>query len=186
MLIIYAHPNRDGHCGYILQRVTEALDKKSVPYELLDLYAIDYDPVLKSNELYSAGKKSIAPENQALQEKIKSASKFIFIYPTWWNAPPAILKGFVDRVFTSGFAFYYKNGRPKPLLVGKKASVLCSCGGPSLLWFNTGAVTFLTQGVLKFCGIQSKAFLITHATKLTAGQKSKIDRAVRSALDYLA
>ncbi len=170
----------------MLQKTVEELDKKSTPYELLDLYQINYDPVLKPHELYSAQKKEVALENQAIQEKIKKENDFVFIYPTWWNSPTAILKGFVDRVFTSGFAFYYQNGRPRPLLFGKRAVVLCSCGGPSLLWFNTGAVTFLTRGVLKFCGIKSKGFLINRAIRLTDRQMAKIDDAVAKSLSYLS
>ena len=185
MLIIYAHPNKDGHCGYMLQKTIEALDKKGLPYELIDLYAINYDPVLKPNEHYTSGHKDVSPENQIIQQKIKNEDRFILIYPTWWNAPPAILKGFVDRTFTSHFAYYYDYGIPRPLLSGK-AAVFSSTGGPSLLWFNTGAVTFLTQGVFKFCGIKSKGFLINRATRLTESQKAKIDRAVTGGLNYLA
>ncbi len=186
MLIIYAHPNKDGHCGYMLKKAVESLEKSSTPYEILDLYEINYDPVLKPNELYSSQKRETSEQTLNFQEKIKSNDKLIFIYPTWWNCPPAILKGFIDRVFTSGFAFYYKDGRPKPLLTGKKAVVLSSAGGPSFLWINTGAVRFLTKSALKFCGIESKGFLINKAIKLDDKQMVKIERAVARALAYLS
>ncbi|MEI7424758.1 MAG: NAD(P)H-dependent oxidoreductase [Candidatus Staskawiczbacteria bacterium] len=187
MLIIYAHPNKDGYCGYILQNITKRLSERNINYELLDLYAMNYDPVLKAEEHYTSGHREVSLENQKIQEKIKNESRFIFIYPTWWNSTPAILKGFIDRIFTARFAYYYKNGIPMPLLSGK-AVVLTSTGGPRLiskLYFKDGSVKFLTRDVLKFCGIKSKYFVIDRATKITDKQKEKINQKVENALNYL-
>lgn len=187
MLIIYAHPNKDGHCGYILQKTIEILEGKNISYELIDLYAINYDPALKPEEHYTSGHRKISPENKVFQEKIKNERRFIFIYPTWWNSVPAILKGFIDRIFTSRFAFYYEKIFPKALLSGK-ASVLASTGGSRIIskfYFRDGSIKFMTRDVLGFCGIKSKAFVIDNATKLTEKQKNKISKKVKSAIDYL-
>lgn len=187
MLIIYAHPNKDGHCGYILQQVLEGLAERNMSYELLDLYAMKYDPVLQPEEHYSSGYRAVSPENQTIQQTISHENRIIFIYPTWWNSAPAILKGFIDRVFTARFAFYYKYGFPRPLLSGK-AAVFTSTGGPriiSKLYFRDGSVKFLTRDVLGFCGIKSKAFVIDRATTLTDKQKKRIAKKANAALDYL-
>ncbi len=188
MLIVYAHPNKDGHCGQILHEVISGLNEKKVGYELLDLYAMNYDPVLKPEEHYTSGQREVSPENQKIQEKIKNENKFIFIYPTWWNGAPAILKGFVDRVFTARFAYYFdEKGRPKPLLSGK-AVVITSTGGPriiSWLYYKDGSAKFMTRDVLGFCGIKAKAFIIDRASQLTDRQKEKIFRKVKDALNYL-
>lgn len=188
MLIIYAHPNKDGHCGEMLKKVIEHLKEQQLNYELLDLYAMNYDPVLKPEEHYTSGHREISPENQKIQELIKNESRFIFIYPTWWSNPPAILKGFMDRVFTPRFAYYYDKGLPHSLLSGK-AAVLTSTGGPRIIskfYFNDRSTKFLTHDVLKFCGIKAKAFVVDLANKLTDGQREKINQKVKEALDYLA
>jgi NAD(P)H dehydrogenase (quinone) len=188
MLIFYAHPNKDGHCGEILRKVQEGLAEKMIDYELIDLYAINYDPVLKPEEHYTSGHRDISPENQKMQEKIKKESRFIFIYPTWWNSAPAILKGFIDRVFTSGFAFRYEKNFPKALLSGR-AVVFTSTGGPRIVskfYFRDGSVKFLTRDVLGFCGIKAKGFVIDRATKLTDKQKERINKKIGIALKYLA
>ena len=188
MLIIYAHPNKLGHCGQILKEVISGLEKKKVNYELLDLYAMNYDPVLKDDEHYTSDHREVSPENSALQAKIKNSGKFIFIYPAWWNSAPAILKGFIDRIFTARFAYYYKNGLPKTLLSGK-AAVIVSTGSPRIVTkfiYKDGSIKLLTRDTLKFCGIKAKGFVIDRATKLTDKQKSKIAKKVKSALDYLA
>ena len=55
-------------------------------------------------------------------------------YLNWWNSTPAILKGFIDRVFVAGFAFKYEGKIPKGLLTGKKAAVIMSTGAPNLFY----------------------------------------------------
>lgn len=187
MLIIYAHPNKEGHCGYILQEVVANLEKRNATFELLDLYTMNYDPVLKPEEHYTSGHRDISPENKKIQEMIRNERRFVFVYPTWWNSAPAILKGFADRVFTSRFAYYYEKGLPRTMLSGK-AAVLNSTGGPriiSKLYFKDGSVKFMTRDVLKFCGIKSKAFVIDRAIRLTDKQKERISKKVESAMNYL-
>jgi NAD(P)H dehydrogenase (quinone) len=110
MLIIYSHPNKLGHCGYILEKITDKLSSQNKSFELLDLYEINFDPRLKPEEHYTSGHKNVSPEVIEIQEKIKAHDDFIFIYPTWWGGPPAMLKGFFERVLTHGFAYYYENG----------------------------------------------------------------------------
>lgn len=124
MLIIYAHPNKSGHCGFILEQTIKALDKSGQTYRLLDLYEMNYDPVLKPEEHYTSGQKKVTPDNAAIQQLIKNETRFIFIYPTWWNSPPAILKGFIDRVMVAGFAFRYV-GRFPQRIISRQGGCFC-------------------------------------------------------------
>lgn len=132
-LIIFAHPKRDSHSGYMLEQVEKRLKAASQDFETLDLYQMNYDPILKKEELYGDNERKVATETLIIQDKIRGAKRLIFIYPTWWQAPPAILKGFIDRVFTSKFAFVYKQGMPIGLLGGKKAAVFTTTGSPRLI-----------------------------------------------------
>lgn len=187
MLIIYAHPNREGHCGFILSEVEQKLKGQEVEYEVLDLYEVNYDPVLKPEEHYTSGNRKVSDENKRIQEMIKKERRFIFIYPTWWNGAPAILKGFIDRVFTSGFAFIYEEMLPEKLLQGK-AVVFTSIRSPRIigrLYFKDSFVKFLTRDVLGFCGIKTKGFVIDRAYQLTEQQKKKISKKVFNGLWYL-
>ena len=186
-LIVYAHPSHDGHCGYLLKQVNAALAKKGAESALIDLYALGYDPVLKNNELYSAGRKEVNSQNQNFQEQIKNADFLLFIYPTWWQNLPAILKGFLDRVFTGGFGFVYKNGLPVGLLKGKKAAAFTSSGGPLLYTrFFTGSSSLkvLLKHTLGFCGMSTKGFLLGSARKVENNQK-ELDRIVTKIINYL-
>lgn len=137
-LTVYAHPNVEGHCSTILKNVETELKERKEKYEILDLYKIKFDPVLHEDELYSSGKKKEYPDVKQMQKKIKESDNLIFIYPIWWNNYPAILRGFIDRVFVSGFAFRYEkklgNMVPVGLIKGKKATIFTTSGGSGLIF----------------------------------------------------
>jgi NAD(P)H dehydrogenase (quinone) len=188
MLIIYAHPNKKGHSGYILAQIENSLKQKKIDYEILDLYKMNYDPVLKNDEHYTSGGYNISPANKKIQEKIKNNSSFIFIYPIWWNNMPAILKGFIDRVFTPQFAFIYQNKLPRGLLKNKKAAIITSTGAPRLLtrlYYQDRGIKILTKDVLKFCEVKARGFVVDRAAELSDNQKNKISKRVHQALSYL-
>ncbi|MGM0482905.1 MAG: NAD(P)H-dependent oxidoreductase, partial [Patescibacteria group bacterium] len=69
ILIIYAHPDTDGFNPRILKEVKRVLELNGESYEVLDLYEMDYDPVLKAGELYTAGNKEVSEENKGIQKK---------------------------------------------------------------------------------------------------------------------
>jgi NAD(P)H dehydrogenase (quinone) len=164
------------------------LTKRERDYELIDLYTIDYDPRLREEEHYTSGNYVISEENKIFQKKIAEAKYLIFIYPTWWQNMPAILKGFVDRVFTPRFAFRYVHNLPFGLLKGRRAVVLTSAGGPRFytrLFTRDRAMTVLVKDVLRFCGIKTKGFGIGNARSMTEKQKAKIDKIVKKAVKYL-
>ncbi|MGE0792911.1 MAG: NAD(P)H-dependent oxidoreductase [Candidatus Woesearchaeota archaeon] len=183
ILIIYAHPNKNGFCGEVLKQIL----KQNKNCEVLDLYSMKYDIILKNDELYSRNNRKVAKETKLLQEKIKQFEKFIFIYPNWWQNIPAILKGFIDRVFISDFAFKYVKGMPKGLLSGK-AIVISTCGAPkfvSTIIKGNRAVKLITDDVLRYCGIKAKGFVIGSALNLNNKRKLEIEKVVTKALKFL-
>ncbi|HBR80424.1 MAG: NADPH dehydrogenase [Candidatus Uhrbacteria bacterium GW2011_GWE2_45_35] len=187
MLIVYAHPNKKGNCGEVLCRSCEFLDKKGIEYEILDLYEMNYNPVMNQNEHYTSGGKEISLENQRIQKMFKKHKRFVFIYPTWWNNTPAILKGFLDKVFTNHFAFEYRNKIPVGLLNGK-AVVITTTGAPrpfGRIILKDRSITVVTKDTLKFCGIKSRGFIIGSCVNFNETSKGKIKKTVKKALNYL-
>lgn len=186
-LIIYAHPNHEGHNGYFLETFTKKLKQESLSFEIIDLYAEKYEASLKADELYSAGKRNISKENKIIQEKIKNSTHLLFIYPTWWQNMPAILKGFFDRVFTSGFAFRYENALPLGLLKNKKAALFTTTGGPSIyekLLIQTPSLKLAGKHILSFCGIKNRGFMLCSANNLEKNKK-EIEKIADKILKYL-
>ena len=179
MLIIYAHPHKKGHNGLILKTVTEILKKKEIKFEIIDLYQAKFNPLLKAEEVDDHG--ASTAQVKEYQSRLSQTDKLIIIYPNWWNSCPAILKGFLDRVFAAGFAFKYINGIPKPLL-SAQALVFNTSGAPWLYQkFIAGnrALKVVIKDTLRFCGIKAKGVLFGSCRHLNQNKKkitSKVEQ----------
>jgi NAD(P)H dehydrogenase (quinone) len=179
VLIVYAHPQIEGHCSYILENVIKNLDKRKIKYDLIDLYKEKYDPILHENELYTARNKHVSEINLKYQQLLKNANLRIFIYPIWWGSMPAILKGFFDKVLVGGFGFKYVNGFPIKLLKGK-AIVFSTCGAPSFFYklIDRTPIKMIKRLILGFCGIKAKFHLIGNCKIIDDKKKLKIEKMV--------
>lgn len=188
ILIVYAHPETDGHCKRILEETKKQLESQKKEYRVIDLYQIKYNPILSKEEHYTSGNYEIGKDTLVLQEEIKRCTGLVFIYPIWWVTMPAILKGFFDRVLTPRFAFKYVRGVPIGLLRDKKAVIFTSSGGPRIYyWFMIRGrqKAAIRKDILKFCGIKSKFYQIYSAKKLNDSKIEKIKRVVSKGLKYL-
>jgi len=188
MLIIYANPHKSGFSGFILENLQKKLNQKKISYEVLDLYEMNYQPALIKEEHYTSGNYKISDQNKEIQEKITNSNNLVFIYPIWWQNMPAILKGFVDRIFTPRFAFKYVGKFPMGLLKGKKAAVFTTAGSPRLianLLFGDRGIKVMTKDTLGFCGIKAKSFPVGSARELDEKQKEKMKKLVKKAVNYL-
>lgn len=193
-LIIFTHPKtKKSICSKILKGVLQSLNQKQADYEVLDLYKMNYDPVMKDLELYTSGNKEVSEENLQIQQKIKESANLIFIYPVWWGGMPAILKGFVDRVFTPNFAFKYRRDKflnfiPDKLLADKKIAVFISFGGPKFLYsliLNPVKTTarFVVFGIF---AKKIKIFDIYKANSFEAEKREKeIEKLTKKAISWI-
>jgi NAD(P)H dehydrogenase (quinone) len=187
-LIIYAHPDVNNELSFnslILKETEDFLKSKNEQCEIIDLYREKFNPILTKEELYDKDQGKMSADIKKYQQKITESQRIIFIYPIWWSTMPAILKGFFDRVFTSGFAFKYESGIPKKLLGGRTAIVFVSTGAPKIasLIFTGGRFANIIQNdILGFCGIKTKVHQFGGARKLTDNMKADIKKVVRKAL----
>jgi len=180
-LIIYVHPETKGYSSSILKEVKKNLRLKKEKFELLDLYKMNYNPVLSAKEHYSSGNKFVSKQNREIQEKITKVDNLIFIYPDWWSSMPAMLKGFIDRVFVKGFVFNYNSkGTVKKLLKGKKVLAFISHGGPRVyhLMVGEGAATLMKSAIANHCGMKAKIVNFYSAFNLTDKKRIKINKKV--------
>lgn len=106
-LIIYTHPSPTGFNAAILKEVQSNLSKKH-EVKTLDLYAENFDPILRFDQEHRRRDLHKDPEMAKYRDLITWADHLIFIFPIWWSGMPAILKGFIDRVFAADFAYSYK------------------------------------------------------------------------------
>lgn len=103
-LIIYAHPNDKSYNASILETVKENLSSKH-ELKILDLYKEKFDPVLRFDTTHRRRDLAHDVAMKDYRDLITWADQLIFIFPTWWSGMPAILKGFIERIFVAGFAY---------------------------------------------------------------------------------
>ncbi|MCI0765500.1 NAD(P)H-dependent oxidoreductase [Bacillus sp. TL12] len=157
ILIVYTHPNPSSFNASILEHVQKGLQETNHSVTLLDLYKEQFNPVLIFNEDKRRRDLAYEEETEKYRTLIKEADSLIFIYPIWWWGMPAILKGFIDRVFAAGFAYKYEGVMPKGLLIGKTAWVINTLDSP--LWYvallyRSADWVIMKKGILRFCGIR--------------------------------
>jgi NAD(P)H dehydrogenase (quinone) len=95
--------------------------------EVRDLYALGFDPLLKADERPGRGSKAPAADVAAELAALHEVRALVFVYPIWFGSPPAIIKGYVDRVLSTGFgAREVKAGTAHPLLAGARLMTFSS------------------------------------------------------------
>jgi len=127
-LIVYAHPNSGSLNHFFKQTVLVSLQDSGEEIAVRDLNEINFNPVLSLEDMNGQRMGKVADDVQTEQDFITWADRIIFIYPIWWTGMPAIMKGFIDRVFSYGFAYRYDQGVQKGLLTGKKTIIINSHG----------------------------------------------------------
>lgn len=137
--VIYAHPNPRSFTATMAAAYAQEAQARGGTAVVRDLYAMGFDPCLKLDEI--PGSAGFAPRPDIVEERslIGDADVFAFFYPLWLNAPPAILKGYLDRVFGFGFAYRHGPGGIEPALSGRKLATFSSSGAPSEWVKKTGA-----------------------------------------------
>lgn len=184
-VVIYAHPDSDGHNQKILTDVKANLTEKSIEFEVIDLYKINYDPVLFGQDSYGEKNNKVNAQNENFQKIILASDVLIFIYPVWYHSMPAILHGFMCKTFTPGFAYEHKGLFPKGLL-RKEAFVFMTLGAPLFYERLRGNVPQkLIRNALRFVGMKSRIYSIGACTKINAKKIKKIKKVVNKALSKL-
>lgn len=105
MLIVLAHPVPESFVGAIAERAAAALEASGHEVHVLDLYADDFDARLSRAEWRDRGSASTWTHLSSHVEALRWADGLVFVYPTWFGAQPAILKGWFDRVWGEGVAY---------------------------------------------------------------------------------
>jgi NAD(P)H dehydrogenase (quinone) len=138
-VVVFSHPNPKSFTATMADAYVRAARRHGHEVIVRDLYGMGFDPCLKYEEIPCD--KAPAPGADVLAERelLRDADVYALFYPFWFNAPPAMMKGYVDRVFCMGFGYAYGAGGMEPRLEGKKLLSVTSSGAP-LAWVkDTGA-----------------------------------------------
>lgn len=131
--VIVCHPAEESFTLSVAQRYAETVLKRGQEVVVRDLYRMAFDPILRDDERFGEPSEDIAREWDALD----GADVFVLVYPIWFGAPPAMLVGYIDRVFGAGRERGFGSGGE--LLAGKRLVSLTSSGS-SRAWLNEKGV----------------------------------------------
>lgn len=157
-LIIKALHRNESFLAEVTEKLTSELTYSGSKVNIRDLYAENFQPVLSRDD-FTALKNNRLPEDILReQEYLQNADLLWVIFPIWWTSMPAILKGYIDRIFLSGFAYRMKSDRLEGLLTNKKVIILNSMGMSREEYANTGMYEALRmtidKGIFEFTGMQ--------------------------------
>ncbi len=191
-LIIYANPSKSGFNSSILEELQKTIIIHSSEYEVRDLYDMNFQPVLSKKELENLKFDLSAPDVLMEQGFINRANIIHFIYPIWWTGMPAILKGYIDRVYSYGFSYKREIDGVKGLLTEKKVFIYNTLGQSREEYENEmfKALTLTSDvGIFNFCGMEVirhfyfpsiKAVSNEVRNNYLAGVKTAIDKLYKS------
>jgi NAD(P)H dehydrogenase (quinone) len=211
VLYVYAHPEpRSFNCA-LKDMAMLTLIRVGHDVKASNLYAIKFKAVLDpadfriranpdffdpaGEQMHGVATRSLAPDILEEIEKIAWADLIIFQFPIWWSYMPAILKGWIDRVFIQGFVVDLRDGRvyDRGLLKGKSAMIVATCGSPEKMYTKGGIhgdlrehLSIITHNIFEFTGMTVlPSFIVYNVPAMTKEEgERQLDR-YRQVLEVL-
>ena len=164
ILVVYCHPCEESFNAAIRDHAVRTLEDSGHEVDLIDLYAENFDPVMGAPERrgYHTPVENEKPVKEHL-DRLRKADGLIFIYPTWWYGLPAMLKGWLDRVWLPHAVFQMpeagkpiRGNLPNIRLIG----AISTLGSPDWWWWFIGMPgrrTLLT-GLSVLCAPRTRTF----------------------------
>lgn len=157
--VIACHPEAESFTMSVARAYCDAVKARGQAAILRDLYRIDFDPILKASERLPASPFVPSPDVGEELAQIAGSSVFVFVYPLWFGTPPAMLKGYVERVLGAGFSREMMAGpleRPHHPLLGGRRLLSFSSSGASQDWLEDQRAWVSLQTI--FDGYLARAF----------------------------
>jgi len=196
VLIVYAHHEPSSFNGALLRESVAALREAGHEVVVSDLYAMGFDPVSdrrnfttvadpsrlrqQTEEAHASAHDGYAPALQAEMDKVAACDLLIFQFPIWWLGLPAILKGWVDKVFAVGRAYgggrWFEGG----VFAGKRAMCTVTVGGLGQSYSEAGPygpiepiLAPIHRGIFGFCGFTVlEPFVVYGPNRITPEERA--------------
>jgi putative NADPH-quinone reductase len=154
ILVINGHPDDQSFNAAIFAQYVRNIDVSHHQVRTLELGKLEFDPVLRFDYRERMGED---PDITTSQELVRWAEKIVFIYPIWWASMPSLLKGWLDRVLTPGFAYNMDGIHSVGHLSGRTAELWMTCDGPGFYyrWLSPLPWRLMKHHILRVCGIKT-------------------------------
>ncbi|WP_027229471.1 NAD(P)H-dependent oxidoreductase [Phyllobacterium sp. UNC302MFCol5.2] len=194
VVVVFAHPLKDSLCAHLASLITARLDEAGHSITFADLYERGFDPRLTANERKAYYADAYDRSAVALHaEDLVRADILILVFPTWWFGLPAILKGWIDRLFVPGVAYDHAPdfGRMIPRLTRLKSCLaVTTLGSP---WWIDWFVMFrpvrriLSRAIIGTCAPQARFSMLSlyNTEQLSAERLAAFERRLGRKLERL-
>jgi len=156
VLVILGHQHPGSFCHAIAETAVQTLRAAGHEVTYHDLYAENFDPILRHHQIPKD-----SPQDPVVQrhcEEVRAADGYVIVHPNWWAQPPAILKGWIDRVLRQGVAYEFgPSGQVVEHLAGKRALVFTTSNTPrdvELAVFGDPLENLWKTCIFGFCGVR--------------------------------
>lgn len=187
ILIINGHPDRESYNYGLSEAYHQGAAKSGAELTQINIADLQFDPNLRFGY---RKRMELEPDLVEALQKIKEAQHIVWFFPMWWYSYPAVMKGFVDRLFLPGIAMKFVEGKPFPekLLKGRTARIVITADTPSWydrLFMGRPAINQFKKGTLEFCGISPVAVTYIAPLRGSAEQfrKKWIEKLLRLGLE---
>lgn len=195
ILIVSAHDDAKSHTGQLYNTALGILERSGHKVSNSVLYAQDFNPVtskldfatnsgVHAEYIYEQQRSvntgsGFSPDIKTEMDKVADADLILFHFPLWWGGPPAILKGWAERVLAMGFAWNTDNKYQSGLMKGKKALISVTVGDPESFYSADGMhnatveqhLYGLLHRTLAFCGFDvHKPYIMFNTTAASSGE----------------
>lgn len=182
-LILLGHGDSTSFNAAIARAYAEAFTAAGGEATSVALAELRFDPVLRHG--YSRPQE-LEPDLARLRAQIEAADHLVWVFPTHWASPPAIVRALVDRLFVPGWAFAYAPGKALPtgLLAGRSARVLTTMDSPSwwyFFWHSRAIHGAFVRATLRFVGLDPVETAVLFKTRArTAAERARWLERVRT------
>jgi putative NADPH-quinone reductase len=156
ILVINGNPDKESLCTALAESYAAGAEATGNEVTLLHLGELKFNPLLQHGY---RKRTDMEPDLERALQLLLDADHIVMVYPIWWATEPALLKGFIDRIFLPGKVFREKPGSsfPEKLLTGKTARLIVTMDAP--VWYNRlvyrdAGIVALKTGTLKYCGVK--------------------------------
>lgn len=169
---VWAHPKQDSLTAQIVESMKKHAKEKGFTISELDLYRSDFDPSLKEvdlpfwkdgNDYINGNEQNFSQEVYDMFNELKGVDTVFVVFPIWWNSFPALLKGYIDRVWNFGLAYGYGNKLPV-----NRIRWIALGGGTESLYkqyeLDKYIRHFMDTGLAIYCGIEDSSVEILYNT----------------------
>mgnify|MGYP000704398675 CR=1 FL=1 len=178
-LVVYSHPCPESYNAALKTAAVETLENAGHEVRVIDLYAEGFNPAMDADERrgYHEPDKNVEPVAEHV-EAIMWCEMLVFVYPTWWFGLPAMLKGWLDRVWVPHVTFEMPSEtsgmKPKMQHI-RKIAIVTTCGATWLIskfMGEPGRKTIL-RGMKALCAPSCKSLYLAHYKMDTSTDQSR-------------